>query len=41
MLYVIVKMYPGRSEEQKAKRAEKIVEDVVTIGKCEEKSVSQ
>ncbi len=40
MPHVIIKMYPGRSEEQKAKLAEKIVDDVVTIAKCEEKSVS-
>ena len=40
MPHVIIKMYPGRSEEQKAKLAEKIVDDVVTIARCEEKSVS-
>ena len=40
MPHVIIKMYPGRSEEQKAKLAEKIVDDVVMIAKCEEKSVS-
>jgi 4-oxalocrotonate tautomerase len=40
MPHVIVKLYPGRSEQQKAQLAEKIVHDVVTIAKCEEKSVS-
>jgi 4-oxalocrotonate tautomerase len=40
MPHVIVKLYPGRSEEQKIKLADKIVKDVVAIAKCEEKSVS-
>ena len=40
MPHVIVKLYPGRSEEQKTRLAEKIVEDVVAIAKCDEKSVS-
>ncbi len=40
MPHVIVKLYPGRSEQQKARLAEEIVKDVVAIGKCEEKSVS-
>ena len=40
MPHVIVKLYPGRSEEQKLKLADQIVKDVVTIAKCEEKSVS-
>jgi 4-oxalocrotonate tautomerase len=40
MPHVIVKLYPGRSEEQKTSLAEEIVKDVVTIAKCEEKSVS-
>ena len=40
MPHVIVKLYPGRSEEQKLKLANEIVQDVVTIAKCEEKSVS-
>jgi 4-oxalocrotonate tautomerase len=40
MPHVIVKLYPGRSEQQKTRLAEKIVEDVVAIAKCEEKSVS-
>ncbi len=40
MPHVIVKLYPGRSEEQKIKLANEIVKDVVTIAKCEEKSVS-
>jgi 4-oxalocrotonate tautomerase len=40
MPHVIVKLYPGRSEEQKTRLAEEIVKDVITIAKCEEKSVS-
>ena len=40
MPHVIVKLYPGRSDEQKTHLAEEIVKDVVTIAKCEEKSVS-
>jgi 4-oxalocrotonate tautomerase len=40
MPHVIVKLYPGRSELQKARLAEEIVKDVVAIAKCEEKSVS-
>jgi len=40
MPHVIVKLYPGRSEQQKARLADEIVRDVVAIVKCEEKSVS-
>ena len=40
MPHVIVKLYPGRSEEQKTKLADEIVNDVVAIAKCEENSVS-
>ena len=40
MPHIIVKLYPGRSDEQKTHLAEEIVKDVVTIAKCEEKSVS-
>ena len=40
MLHVIVKLYPGRSEEQKKQLAEEIVKDVIAITKCKEKSVS-
>ncbi len=40
MPHIIVKLYPGRSEEQKTELAEKIAEDVVAIAKCEEKTVS-
>jgi len=40
MPHVIVKLYPGRSEQQKTQLAEEIVKDVVIIAKCEEKSVS-
>ncbi len=40
MPHVIVKLYPGRSEEQKIKLADEIVKDIVTIAKCDEKSVS-
>jgi 4-oxalocrotonate tautomerase len=40
MPHVIVKLYPGRSEQQKIQLAEEIVKDIVAIAKCEEKSVS-
>jgi 4-oxalocrotonate tautomerase len=40
MPHVIVKLYPGRSEEQKLRLADAIVKDVVAIAKCHEKSVS-
>jgi 4-oxalocrotonate tautomerase len=40
MPHVIIKLYPGRSEEQKTRLAEEIVKDVVAIARCEEKSVS-
>ncbi|HOQ76772.1 MAG TPA: tautomerase family protein [Thermoclostridium sp.] len=40
MPHVVVKMYPGRTQEQKEKMAEKITEALLeTIG-CEEKSIS-
>jgi 4-oxalocrotonate tautomerase len=38
--HVIVKLYPGRSEQQKIRLAEAIVKDVVTIIRCGEESVS-
>ncbi len=40
MPHIIVKLHPGRSEEQKTRLVEAIVKDVVAIAKCEEKSVS-
>lgn len=40
MPHIIVKLWPGRSEEQKARLAEEIVRDVVAILKSEEKTVS-
>jgi 4-oxalocrotonate tautomerase len=40
MPHIIVKLYPGRSEQQKRLLAEEIVKDVVTIVQCKEKSVS-
>ena len=40
MPHIIVKLYPGRSEEQKTRLVDEIVKDVVTIAKCEEKAVS-
>jgi len=40
MPHVIVKLYPGRTKEQKTELADEIVKDVVAIAKCEEKSVS-
>ncbi len=40
MPHVIVKLYPGRSEQEKARLAESIVKDVVAITKSGEESVS-
>jgi len=40
MPHIIIKLYPGRSDEQKKQLVEEIVNDVVTIAKCEEKVVS-
>ena len=40
MPHIIVKMYPGRSEEQKIKLADEIVKDVVAVAGCKERSVS-
>ena len=40
MPHIIVKLYPGRSEEQKIELTEAIVKDVVAIAECDEKSVS-
>jgi 4-oxalocrotonate tautomerase len=40
MPHVAVKLYPGRSEEQKKRLAEAIAEDVVTITGCRLESVS-
>jgi len=40
MPHVIVKFYPGRSEEQKKQLASEIVKKLTDIAVCEEKSVS-
>ena len=40
MPHVSVKLYPGRSEQQKAQLAEAIVQDVVDIIQCGEGSIS-
>jgi 4-oxalocrotonate tautomerase len=40
MPHVIVKLYPGRSDQQKTRLADEITKAVVTIVGCEEKSVS-
>ena len=40
MPHIIVKLYPGRTEEQKKRLTNEIVKDVVAIAKCEEKVVS-
>jgi 4-oxalocrotonate tautomerase len=40
MPHITVKLYPGRSPEQKKQLARKIVQSVVEIAICEEKSVS-
>ncbi len=40
MPHVSVKLYPGRSEQQKIRLAEQIAKDVVALIKCGEESVS-
>ena len=40
MPHVIVKLWPGRSEQEKRQLTEAIVRDVVTYAKCDENSVS-
>ena len=40
MPHVIVKMLPGRTEDQKQRLAEAITKDLMAIAQCEEKSVS-
>jgi 4-oxalocrotonate tautomerase len=40
MPHVIVNLYVGRTEEQKVRLTEKIVQDVVAVLSCEEKAVS-
>jgi 4-oxalocrotonate tautomerase len=40
MPHVIVKLWPGKSEQQKARLAEKIVEDVTKVLSYGEESVS-
>ena len=40
MPHVIVKLYPGRTEEQKQTLADEIVNTVAEIAKCEAKAVS-
>lgn len=40
MPHIIVKLYPGRTEEQKISLAEQITKDVVTIAKCPAEAVS-
>ena len=40
MPHVIVKMHPGRTDEQKSKLAQAIAYSVVKIARCEDKSVS-
>lgn len=40
MPHIIVKLYPGRTEQQKQQLADAITKDVISIANCEEKSVS-
>jgi 4-oxalocrotonate tautomerase len=40
MPHIIIKMYPGRSEEQKRKLVDCIAADVADVAKCELKSIS-
>ncbi|MGB5158123.1 tautomerase family protein [Desulfobacterium sp. N47] len=40
MPHIIIKLYPGRSNEQKQKLTDAIVKNVVSIANCEAKTVS-
>jgi 4-oxalocrotonate tautomerase len=40
MPHIVVKLYPGRSEEIKNRLATKIAEDVATIAECKDSAVS-
>jgi len=40
MPHVIIKLHPGRSEEQKTELARAITMDVMSIAACSEKAVS-
>lgn len=40
MPHVIVKMYPGRSEQQKAQLAEAITKDLMNIAKVGDEAIS-
>ena len=40
MPHVIIKLYPGRTEEQKKRLAEAITRDVMEIAQCPEMTVS-
>ena len=40
MPHIVVKMYPGRSKQQKAQLAEAIVKDVMAVTHCGADSVS-
>ena len=40
MPHIIVKLYPGRSEEQKQELTRKIVKDIIEVSGCKERSVS-
>jgi len=40
MPHVVVKLWPGRSEEQKTRLAKRIADDVMSVLDCGEESVS-
>jgi 4-oxalocrotonate tautomerase len=40
MPHIIIKLYPGRTEQQKQQLADAITQDMISIAECEEKSVS-
>lgn len=40
MPHVIIKMYPGRTEEQKERLSDSIVKSLIEIAGCEEKTIS-
>ena len=40
MPHVIIKMFPGRTEDQKQALCDRVVKDVMEIAECEEKTIS-
>jgi 4-oxalocrotonate tautomerase len=40
MPHVSIKLYPGRSEEEKIRLSEQIVKSLMTLANCSERSIS-